>query len=480
MIHVSIIDDDSDLRDFLETYFKQKKYQVTVYISAQEAFCHPKELEKSSVIICDLMMEGMSGIDFVKATQEWQLPVPIILITTSKEVEYAIEAIENGAFDYAIKPLHLEQLSIVVNRAARFSKLHLENEGLKSALEIQNSSIPLFLGKSPSLARVTAHARRVAKSSSSLLITGESGTGKDVLARSIHLMSDRSKGPFVAINCSAIPNNLLESELFGHTKGAFTGAVDKKIGLFEEATGGTLFLDEIGDMNYQLQSKILRVLQDRKIRRLGENQDIDIDVRIISATHKNLEVLIAEKKFREDLYYRLNVIPLHIPPLRQRIEDIVPLTNLFLKKYSQINGNKITSITKNAYEYLCQYSWPGNVRELENAIERAIILCDGNQIEESDLNINSNKFPAEESQALLERSRDSEEMIINPSTPPVTSAFFSIDRQMILDELTNEYIKFLLELNGNSKERTYRDLGIDRKTLYRKLEQINNSSENLH
>jgi two-component system response regulator HydG len=330
---------------------------------------------------------------------------------------------------------------------------------------VPDESIPLFVGKSPRLASVFQRARMISKSNSSVLITGESGTGKDVLARSIHQMSERSKNPFVAINCSAIPDELLESELFGHIKGAFTGAVDRKTGLFEEACGGTLFLDEIGDLNYKLQSKLLRVVQERKIRRIGETSEIKIDVRIICATHKNIPLLIQENKFREDLYYRLNVISLHIPPLRERKDDIAILSKRFIGKHAQREQKASPAISAHAIKYLENLQWPGNVRELENTIERAVILCQGSTIEEADLL----QDPGQNAQSSVQFTEPVED---NPIRP-----YFSINEQMTLEQICNTYVMFTLQQNKFSREKTYRDLNIDRKTLYRRILATSKTSE---
>ena len=298
----------------------------------------------------------------------------------------------------------------------------------------------------------------MASSTANVFIFGESGTGKEVIARTIHNMGNRAKNPFIAINCSAIPENLLESELFGYAKGAFTGAADKKVGLFEEAEGGTLFLDEIGDMNLQLQAKLLRVLQERKIKRIGENQMRNIDVRIISATHKDVKKEVQENQFREDLFFRLNVIPIRIPPLRERKEDILPLAEFFLRKFAALNQSAVKSFSKDALEKLLVNPWKGNVRELENSVERAVVLCSKNQIESDDLD----DFEAE--------SLSSDTSIKFDLRPMVEEKVLTADRMMKL------YIKHVLERNKGAKEKTAKDLNIDRKTLYRKLQEMETES----
>jgi DNA-binding NtrC family response regulator len=300
-------------------------------------------------------------------------------------------------------------------------------------------------------------AKRVSGSQANILISGESGSGKEVIAKAVHELGDKKDGPFIAINCSAIPENLLESELFGHAKGAFTGANDKKIGLFEEANKGTLFLDEIGDLSLPLQAKLLRVLQERKVKRIGENQSRDITARIICATHKDLKKEVSDGKFREDLYFRLNVIPIFMPPLRERRDDILPLSEFFLKKFSLMNNIEIKGFTKEAIQNLESRDWKGNVRELENAIERAVVLSNHITIKAEDL-------PDDDS--FTKNVREEEGAI--------TSAIYvDEDQTLTLEELSKKYIRHIFDKNSGAKEQTAKDLGIDRKTLYRKLKEMN-------
>ena len=306
-------------------------------------------------------------------------------------------------------------------------------------------------------------AKRVASSQANVLITGESGSGKEVIAKAVHELGDKKDGPFVAINCSAIPENLLESELFGHAKGSFTGASEKKIGLFEEANKGTLFLDEIGDLSLPLQAKLLRVLQERKIKRIGENQYRDISARIICATHKDLKKEVMENRFREDLYFRLNVIPIYMPPLRERKEDILPLSEYFLKKFALMNNSPVKGFTKEAIQKLEGRYWRGNVRELENAIERAVVLCCHDYIMPDDL-------PGEEKiiSDTKEHDLDVQDFIDNTNGQTPT-----------LEEVAKKYIQYIYDKNSGAKEQTAKDLGIDRKTLYRKLKEMKINEANL-
>jgi two-component system, NtrC family, response regulator HydG len=455
---ILIIEDDIDVQEMVIAFFRQKGFETIGYDNPEMAL---KDLAKDKIkvdaIITDLKLPSMSGIDFIRKFRETDTSeIPIIVATSNRAVETAIEAIQVGAFDFVVKPLHFPQLLVSIERALHFSKLKSENQTLKAAIHTkEGTGLQSVIGKSPNFLRALELAKRVAPSHSNVFICGESGTGKEVIARSIHNLSTRAKAPFVAINCSAIPENLLESELFGYAKGAFTGAIEKKIGLFEEAEGGTLFLDEIGDMNIQLQSKLLRVLQERKIKRIGENQMRDIDVRIISATHKDLKKEMQENRFREDLFFRLNVIPIYIPPLRERVDDVIPLAEFFLKKYSAMNHFAAKGFSKFALEKLLRNPWKGNVRELENTVERAIVLSQGRIIEADDLLDFFEGAPA----------------------PHTESAHFNVkslsgESIMPADTMMKLYIKHVLEKNSWAKEKTAKDLEIDRKTLYRKLQEM--------
>lgn len=454
---ILIIEDDKDVQELIINFFKVRSYDVISYDEAQKALEDLTQNKVScDVIITDLMMPNMTGIQFTQRMKAMGQLVPIILITANKKVEVAVEAIASGAYDFVVKPLHFPQLLVSVERALYLARVEVENSTLKTVVQLQEGQTSLegIVGKSQGIKNALELARRVSKSSSNILITGESGTGKEVIAKAIHSMGVRKKAPFVAINCSAIPENLLESELFGHAKGAFTGASDKKIGLFEEADGGTLFLDEIGDLSLSLQAKLLRVLQERKIKRIGENQFRPINTRILSATHKNLRQEIALKKFREDLFFRLNVIPIWIPPLRERKEDILPLAEFFLRKYSALNSSKPKQFSKDALDCLMGNSWPGNVRELENTIERAVVLS-------SSVIINLDEVAS----IYQERNTDKAETGFNFSN-------HTDSKILTVEELVNKYVQFVLKLNHGVKEKTARDLQIDRKTLYRRLKEI--------
>jgi two-component system response regulator HydG len=398
-------------------------------------------------------------LDLIKRLRGKGSIIPVILITVSNDVDTAIAAIDAGAYDFVVKPLHFPQLLISVQRAFKFSSLHHENLSLRDILDVSKGiHADGIIGKSEKLRKLIELAKRVAKSSATVCINGESGTGKEVFARAIHQWSLRAKNPFVAINCSAIPENLLESELFGHAKGSFTGAIEKKIGLFEEADGGTLFLDEIGDLSLPLQAKLLRVLQEKEIKRVGENQNRSVDVRVIAATHKDLRQEVQAQRFREDLFFRLNVIPLMIPPLRERKEDILPLAEYFLKKHSKLNHVAISGFKKNAKEYLLTQNWRGNVRELENAIERAVVLTTGVEVELSAFLLFEDKPLMDKGFAIEDDSH---------------SFVFHFGEQFEpLSEFEKKYIHFVFERSDRMKEKTAKVLGIDRKTLARKLQEL--------
>jgi len=349
---------------------------------------------------------------------------------------------QKGAFHYITKPFKLTELNTVTERAIEFRKLQQDNTVLRQEVR-KTWSYGNVIGKSQNMKAIFDLVERVSGASSNVLITGESGTGKEMIAQAIHRSGPRANKPFVAINCTAIPENLLESELFGHAKGSFTGAIQRKRGLFEEANGGTIFLDEIGDMNVLLQSKLLRVIQERKIRAVGENTAIDVNVRIIAATHKDLRAAMKDGRFRDDLFYRLSVIPIQIPPLRHRPEDIPLLAEHFLKKYAAANQARVKGFTKRAIQKLLRLRWEGNVRELENVVERAVVLCGDSLVDEADL-------PTHE--------------LVSPE-----GFFGDATRDFpTIEKLEERYIKLILEKTAGRKDKASNILGINRRTLYRK------------
>ncbi len=454
---VMLIDDDIDLLDLLTSFFKQRGYKVDAFNNAEEATI---EIENKrlhpDVVISDLKLPTMSGIDFIKRIRK-SSSLPIILMTSEGSVEIAVEAIESGAYDFVLKPLHFPQLLISLQRALFLNQVQAENSNLKSLFQEDVPGLKGVIGKSAGFKKAMELAKRVSTSQANVLISGESGSGKEVVARAVHELGDKKDGPFIAINCTAIPENLLESELFGHAKGAFTGASDKKVGLFEEANKGTLFLDEIGDLPLPLQAKLLRVLQERKVKRIGENQYRDITARIICATHKDLRKEVLEGRFREDLFFRLNVIPVYMPPLRERKEDILPLAEFFLKKFAVMNNSSVRGISKEAIQKLESLPWKGNVRELENAIERAVVLATTDTIQLEDLPTEDNYHQP----ALVDEKI------------PAGLSFRQDLAPMTLEDLCKKYIQHIFDKNEGAKEQTAKDLGIDRKTLYRKLKEMN-------
>ena len=462
---IAVIDDDPDLLELVCAYFRQKNYQTSSY---EDPRAFLRDLEKPSTsfdaILTDLLLPNMNGIELTRKIRSIGIHTPIILLTAMKSTERAIEAIEAGAYDFVLKPVHFPQLQLSLERALHFQKLQTENESLKAAVAAQEAGgAEGIIGRSPGLLRALDLAKRVAESSANVFISGETGSGKEVIAKAIHRFGPRAEHPFIAINCSAIPENLLESELFGHAKGSFTGASEKKVGLFEEAGEGTLFLDEIGDLSLPLQSKLLRVLQERRIRRIGENQFRDVHARIISATHKDLWQEVREKRFREDLFFRLNVIPIRLPPLRERREDILPLAEFFLKKFAALNEKKIEGFEKPALEFLLKSPWLGNVRELENSIERAVVLCKGEIVQMENLVLEEPHFSTPENAPNPK-----------PANPPFLYGLVDQESPLLLtlEELTNRYLLLALDKNNGAKDKTARDLGIDRKTLYRRLQEM--------
>ena len=375
MYKILIVDDDEQMRAALSATLQHLKFDTHSVKSAVEAL---KTLEDNSfdVIISDLKMPKMDGLEFLQKAKS-KTSSPIIMITAFGTIENAVQAMKFGAFDFILKPFSADVLQKVVNLAISHKKA---SEGIEKPAK-DNS----FIVESKKMKDVLNLAHKVAQTDATVLLLGDSGTGKEMLAQYIHSSSKRSKGRLVGINCAAIPLNLLESELFGYEKGAFSGATKAYAGKFEQANKGTLLLDEITEMPLELQAKILRVIQERKIDRLGSKESVDVDVRIICTTNKKIEEEVKNGNFREDLYYRINVFPIKIPPLKERKEDIVPLSEFFLKKYAASFGKNVCSISEGAMDILLKYNWPGNVRELENVIERAVVLCEGNTIEEDDI-----------------------------------------------------------------------------------------------
>ncbi|MGH0037794.1 MAG: sigma-54-dependent transcriptional regulator [Myxococcota bacterium] len=375
---ILVVDDEQSMREFLEIFFRREGYDVTTASDAQTAIVRI-ENDDFDVVISDMQMPEGSGLDILERVNEIAPETVFIVITAFASTDSAISAMREGAYDYITKPFKVDEIRVTVEKALEKKLLATENRRLRTELrgQVRHRAI---IGNGPSMQRVFDLVAQVADTKTNVLVSGESGTGKELVARAIHDQSDRSARPFVAVNCGAIPENLLESELFGHVKGAFTGAVQTKEGLFETADGGTLFLDEVGELTVPLQVKLLRAIQEKTIRRVGGTTDSRIDVRIISASNRDLQVEVEEGRFREDLYYRLNVIQVELPSLRERTEDIPLLVHHFIEKYADELGKPIEGISDEALERLCSHAFPGNVRELENLIERAVALARGPEI----------------------------------------------------------------------------------------------------
>ena len=369
---ILIVDDEKSIRDFLEIMLKKEGYKVASASSGEEALKLVNQINYD-LVISDIRMKGMSGVELLKNIKEINPETVVMMVTAYASVDTAIDAMKAGAYDYIAKPFKIEEVKHIIRNALDRKRLETENILLKKELKSKYGFANL-IGTSQKMLEVYAIIKRVSDTKTNILITGESGTGKELVARAIHYEGNRKDKPFVPINCGAIPENLLESELFGHQKGAFTGAVANKSGLFEMANEGTIFLDEITEIPVQLQVKLLRVIQERNFRRVGSVEDISVDVRIIAASNKEISKEVKEGRFREDLFYRLNVIPIHIPSLCERQEDIPLLSHHFLEKYCKELGKDIKKISGEAMEFLAKYPYPGNIRELENIIERAVAL----------------------------------------------------------------------------------------------------------
>ncbi len=441
-IKILIVDDDESMRDACSQALSKEQYNTSLAESGEKASDLFKR-EIFDVVILDLKLPGMSGMDVLKKIKEESHETSVIIITGYPTVDSAIEAMKIGAFDYLVKPFSPEELRIVIKKALINRNLMLENIYLRKELE-SITEFEFVVGDSKAMKQVLELVKQVSPTDTTVLITGESGTGKELIARMIHKFSLRRKHPFVVVDCGALVESLFESELFGHEKGSFTGAIAKKHGRFEIANEGTIFLDEISNISLNIQTKLLRVIQEREVSRIGSSKTIKIDVRILAATNKDLAECVKEEKFREDLFYRLNVVPIDVPPLRERKEDIPLLINHFLKKYNKKAKKEITSISKEAVKALMAYDWPGNVRELENTIERAVVLSKNNIINPEDL--------------------------IYHGLSVKSDIFKYFDKGFrSLEELEKEYIKKVLESTQNNKTRASQLLGINRKTLRAKI-----------
>jgi two-component system, NtrC family, response regulator AtoC len=380
---VLIVDDEENIRLVLRTLLKRHGYEVETAAGGEEALALVDSFGPD-VVLTDVRMPRMGGLDLLATLRAKNHDATVIVMSAYGNLDLAIDAMKAGAYDYIQKPFKPDEVVLALRKAEEREHLKRENRVLREEIR-KESCFEEILAKSATMQQIFRTIAKIADYKTTVLITGESGTGKELVARAIHSRSSRRGGPFIAVNCGAIPENLLESELFGHKRGAFTDAVSDRRGLFEDATGGTLFLDEIGELPLALQVKLLRVLQDETIRRLGETRDIQVDVRIVAATHRNVEAETKAGRFREDLYYRLNVLPIHVPPLRERREDIPLLIDHFVQRNNARLGTSVLGLDGEARRLLFEYAWPGNVRELENTIERALVLAEGDKIGPSDL-----------------------------------------------------------------------------------------------
>ena len=430
-----VVDDEDIVRESLYDWLSSVGYKVLTASCAEEALGIIKQ-KKVKIMIADLIMPGIDGIELMKKAREIIPTISTVIITAHGTIQTAITAIREGAYDFIEKPFCPEKVELIIRNLVEHHNLIEENISLRQKVEDRHS-FEGIIAKSPKMMKIFELIKTVAPTNTTVLITGESGTGKEIIARTIHNQSQRCNKPFIVTSCAALPETLLESELFGYEKGSFTGAVERRKGKFEAADTGTLFLDEIGEIDANTQVHLLRALEEKKITRIGSNEEIQVNVRIIAATNKKLKTLIEQEKFREDLYYRLNVVTIDLPPLRSRREDILPLAEHFLKRYAKDNDRPVRSFSGEVVEFMLNYDWPGNVRELENMVERGVVLS-------KDKVVTLAEFPKE----------------LTKSTPADGKT---------LEALERNHIQKALEETGGNIARTAKMLGIHRMTLYNKM-----------
>lgn len=436
---ILVVDDQEEMREFLKKVLSKKNnFDVDTAQNGKDAILMASD-KFYNIVLTDLILTDCDGMEILREVKRKSSETLIIIMTAFGSIDSAVNAMKEGAYDYVNKPFKVDEISLILDKAMEKSLLRREIHHLREEIQ-KKYQFSNIIGKSKVMQDVFYLIKRVADSKSSVLIYGKSGTGKELVAKALHFNSYRRNKPFIPVNCSAIPETLLESELFGHVKGSFTGAVANKKGLLDEAEGGTIFLDEIADVPNSVQVKLLRFLQDKTVKAVGSNKFNILDVRVIAATNRNLQELIDRRMFRDDFYYRLNVIPINLPELIERQEDIPLLVNYFLSEFSKEN-QKIIGISKDAMNILLNYSWPGNIRELENILERAVILCRGDEITSEDL-------PDQIKNNLFDRQ---------------------LSKDLTLDDLEKEYIKIVFAKTSRHRIKTARILGIDRRTLYRKL-----------
>jgi len=445
---VLVIDDEKNIREALKSALKMENFEVVTAENGKEGLEKLKIFSPDAVIL-DLKMPEISGMEFLKRTQGINCEIPVIILTGHGGVDEAVEAMKRGAYDFLTKPVNIEKLVLVLNRAIEECQRKNREKELQSIIE-ERYNFENIIGNSKAIQEVLKLIRQVAPTDATVLITGESGTGKEVIANAIHFNSKRAKNPLIKVHCAALPETLLESELFGHEKGAFTGAIARKKGRFELADGGTIFLDEIGEISPAVQVKLLRVLQEHEFERVGGEETIKVNIRVIAATNRDLKKLVSEGKFRDDLYYRLNIINIHLPPLRERKEDIPLLADYFLKIYTNKHSKNILGIKENVLQIFQNYSWPGNVRELQNLIENLVILCNKKYITEDLL---------------------PPHIVNNSGIMGAKSKEITIPVGIPLSEVEKSVIIATLNLTNWNKSKAAKILQIGRKTLLRKLEE---------
>lgn len=446
MAVIIVTDDEKPQREIIKEILEDEGHEVHTAGSAEEAL-NLVETLIPDIIITDLKMGKMTGIDLLDSVKKYEPTPAVVIMTAYGTVNSAVEAMKKGAFDYLSKPLEKDNILIIIKKAVERMNLLKENIKLKEAL-IDRFKMEGIIGKSKKMQYIVNIAKKAAPTNVTVLINGESGTGKELMAKAIHYNSLRSKGPFIAVNCAAIPDNLIESELFGYEPGAFTGAIHRKVGLFESSDKGTLFLDEIGDLPLLVQSKLLRVLQDKEIRRLGGKESIKVDNRIIAATNKDLSKEVSQGRFREDLYYRIRVVTIEIPPLRERLEDLPHLIDYFIEKYNREFGKQIKGLSNEAFKSMQNYQWPGNIRQLEFIIERAVLMSDSDYISYNDLK-----------DEIRDRINNFKEFDINLPTKGIN-----------FEKLEKELIRQALEKSNFVAARAAKLLGMTDKTFRYRIE----------
>jgi two-component system response regulator HydG len=443
---VLIVDDEQSMCELMNAALSKKGFETEWRTSADQAF-QCLDGKEYDCVLTDLNMRDMNGLELCERIVSSRPDVPVVLVTAFGSMETAIAAIRAGAYDFITKPVDMDTLALVIERAVQHRTLKEEVKRLREVVD-QTRKPGEMIGDSPAMRKVGDLIGRVADSDANVLITGESGTGKELVARALHVRSTRGGGPFVAVNCAAVPETLLESELFGHARGAFTDARQARTGLFVQANSGTLFLDEVGEMPLGMQPKMLRSLQERRVRPVGGNAEVPFDARLITATNRDLETEVAERRFREDLYYRINVVRIEVPPLRARGNDILLLAQHFVERAAHRSGKNVVGLVSSAAEKLLGYDWPGNVRELENCMERAVALTRFDQITVEDL----------------------PEKVRNYQTSHVVVASDDPTELLHMQEVERRYIQRVLKSVGGNKTQAAKVLGFDRRTLYRKLE----------